>query len=68
MASVCNHEGVTVYGEATVAKFAKKHAASRKPLQRFLAIASAAEWPHFPAVKGSFPGTDYRGKIHSFRN
>jgi mRNA interferase HigB len=48
-----------VFGQAAVAKFAKKHAASRKPLQRFLAVAAAAEWPHFPALKETFPATDY---------
>ncbi len=38
-----------VYGEAAVAKSAKKHPASRKLLQRFLEIAREADWPHFPA-------------------
>ncbi len=47
-----------VYGEAVVTRFAKKYAASRKPLQRFLEIARAAEWPHFPAVKQTFPAAD----------
>jgi mRNA interferase HigB len=37
----------------------EKHAASRKPLSRFLAIAQKATWPHFPAIKQSFPATDY---------
>ena len=50
---------MTVYGEAAVAKLAKKHAASRKPLGRFLAIARQARWPHFPAVRQSFPAADY---------
>jgi mRNA interferase HigB len=50
---------VKVYGEAAIAKFAKKCAASRKPLQRFLEIARAARWPHFPAVKQTFLATDY---------
>jgi mRNA interferase HigB len=50
---------VRVFGEAVVASFAKKHTASRKPLQRFVAIARAAVWPHFPAVKDTFPATDY---------
>jgi len=50
---------VRVYGDAAIANFAKKHAASRKPLQRFLEVARAAEWPHFPAVKQTFPATDY---------
>mgnify|MGYP001596577313 CR=1 FL=1 len=48
-----------VYGEAALAAFAKKYAASRKPLQRFLAIARLAEWPHIPALKQAFPATDY---------
>lgn len=39
--------------------FAKKHPPSRKPLQRFLEIARAAEWPHFPAVKETFSSADY---------
>ena len=50
---------VKVYGEAAIAKFARKHASSRRPLQRFLEIARAAEWPHFPAVKRTFAVTDY---------
>ncbi len=48
-----------VYGEAAVRKFATKHAASRQPLRRFLEVARAAEWPHFPAVKQTLPATDY---------
>lgn len=48
-----------VFGEAVVAGFAKKHPASRKPLQRFVSIARSALWPHFPAVKETFPATDY---------
>ena len=50
---------VTVYGEAAVEEFAKQHAASRKPLARFLAIARAASWKHFPEVTQTFPATDY---------
>jgi mRNA interferase HigB len=50
---------VRVYGEAATAKFAGKHASSRRPLQRFLEIARAAEWPHFPAVKQTFAAADY---------
>jgi len=50
---------VKVYGESAIAKFARKHAASRKPLQRFLEIARAAEWPHFPSVKQTFAATGY---------
>jgi mRNA interferase HigB len=50
---------VKVYGEAAIAKFARKHSTSRKPLQRFLEIARSADWPHFPAVKQTFSATDY---------
>jgi mRNA interferase HigB len=50
---------VKVFGEAVVAGFARKHPGSRKPLQRFVAIARAAVWPHFPAVRESFAATDY---------
>ncbi len=46
-------------GEAVIAKFAKKHPVSRKPLARFLSIANLAVWPHFPAVKASFAAADY---------
>jgi mRNA interferase HigB len=45
-------------GQVTVARFASKHADSRKPLQRFLTVARNANWPHFPAVKQTFPATD----------
>ena len=47
-----------ILGEAVVARFAGKHAHARKPLQRFLAVAREADWPHFPAVKRTFPATD----------
>jgi mRNA interferase HigB len=47
-----------ILGEATVARFAVKHAAARKPLQRFLVIARAAVWPHLAAVKQTFSATD----------
>jgi mRNA interferase HigB len=50
---------VRVLGEAMIARFAKKHSASRKPLLRFLEIAGAADWPHFPALKRSFAAADY---------
>ncbi len=50
---------VKVFGEIAVAKFAAKHASSRKPLQRFLEIVRSSEWPHFPGVKRTFPATDY---------
>ena len=48
-----------MFGEAVVGDFAKRHTASRKPLQRFVTIARAAAWPHFPAIKETFPATDY---------
>ena len=50
---------MTVYGEAVLRKFAKKHNQSRKPLARFLGIARHAEWKHFPDVKAAFPAADY---------
>jgi mRNA interferase HigB len=50
---------VKVLGEAVIAGFATKHPVSRKPLQRFMSIARASIWPHFPAVKETFPTTDY---------
>lgn len=46
-----------VLGETITARFASKHAGARKPLQRFLAVARNADWPHFPAVKMTFPAT-----------
>ena len=42
-----------------ITRFTRKYAASRKPLERFLKIAREAEWPHLPAVKQTFPATDY---------
>ena len=48
-----------VFGETVIAEFARKHPVSRKPLQRFVAIARSAVWPHFPALKETFPATDY---------
>jgi mRNA interferase HigB len=50
---------VKVFGETIIAGFAGKHPVSRKPLQRFVTIARAALWPHFPAVKETFPTADY---------
>jgi mRNA interferase HigB len=47
------------YGEAVLTRFAGRHAAARKPLQRFLEIAREADWPHFPALKQTFPATDF---------
>ncbi len=48
-----------VYGEATIARFSRKHPPSRKPLQRFLAIVKQADWPHFAAVRNTFASADY---------
>ena len=48
-----------VFGEAVIAGFARKHPAARKPSQRFVTIARNALWPHFPAVKATFPAADY---------
>jgi len=53
------HVAVTVFGEAVVAKFTNKHAQSRNPLSRFLTIVRSAAWPHFSAVRQTFPATDY---------
>ena len=53
------HRDVKVFGETIIAGFARKHPASRRPLQRFVTIARAALWPHFPAVKETFPTADY---------
>ena len=39
---------MTVYGEAAITKFSRKHAASRSTLRRLLLIARQAVWPHFP--------------------
>jgi mRNA interferase HigB len=50
---------VTVHGDAAITAFGRKHAQARKPLARFLALALDAEWEHFPAVKETFPATDY---------
>jgi mRNA interferase HigB len=50
---------VTVYGEMAVARFAKKHAASRKPLTRFLSIVRNAGWASLVEVKRTFPSADY---------
>jgi mRNA interferase HigB len=50
---------VRVFGETIIAGFARKHPASRRPLQRFVTIARNALWPHFPAVKEAFSTTDY---------
>jgi mRNA interferase HigB len=52
---------MTIYGQAIAARFAMKHPAARKPLQRFLALAAAAYWEHLAEVKQLLPATD-RGR------
>ena len=47
-----------VFGETVLARFTQKHAASRKPLARFLKIVHNAEWPHFSALKETFSTAD----------
>ena len=49
---------MTIFGEAVVARFAKKRADSRVPLVRFLDLARSAAWEHFPAVKETLPSAD----------
>ena len=51
-----------VYGQAVVAEFARRYAASRKPLARFLAVVSAANWNSFVDVRQSFSSADYAPK------
>ena len=51
--------GVEVIGEAVAARFARRHAAAKKPLQRFLRLAREAEWKHLPDVKQTFRDADY---------
>jgi mRNA interferase HigB len=48
-----------VFGEAVIAGFSRRYPASRKPWQRFASIARSAVWPHFPALRETFPATDY---------
>ena len=47
-----------VLGEAVAARFARRHAAARRPLTRFISIARNADWRHFPAVRTTSPATD----------
>jgi len=44
---------------AEVERFAAAHAGSRRPLQRFVEVALAADWPHFAAVRRTFRSADY---------
>jgi mRNA interferase HigB len=57
---------VTVVGEHKVTKFAKKHAASRRSLARFVELAQAAEWKHFTELKETFPAAGYVSGIVIF--
>jgi mRNA interferase HigB len=50
---------MTVYGESLIRRFAKKHADSRKPIARFLALVHAAQWQHFEDLKQTFASADY---------
>lgn len=50
---------MTVFGEAVLARFARKHPLARKPLSRFLAIVTSAAWLHFPDLKRTFSSADY---------
>jgi mRNA interferase HigB len=50
---------LTVFGEAVLAKFARKHPLARKPLSRFLAIVRSAAWLHFPDLKQTFSSADF---------
>lgn len=47
-----------VFGEQLLARFARKHADSRKSLARFLVLAENAIWSHAEALKGTFPSAD----------
>ncbi len=49
---------MTVFGETVVTRFARNYADSRTSLVRFLAVARAANWEHFPALKETFPSAD----------
>jgi len=49
---------VTIFGETILTRFAKNHAESRAPLARFLTLARAASWEHFPALKETLPTAD----------
>lgn len=50
---------MTVLNEAALTGFAKKYSASRGPLARFVALVRNAAWPHFAALRQSFPSADY---------
>jgi mRNA interferase HigB len=48
-----------MFGEAVLARFARKHPLARKPLSRFLAIVRSAVWLYFPDLKRTFSSADY---------
>lgn len=48
-----------IFGEAKVAKFSRRHSASRKSLERFLKIARGSEWRHLMDIRQSLQATDY---------
>ena len=50
---------MTVYGEAFMIDFAKKHAAARKPIARFLTLVKEAQWQNSEKLKQTFPSADY---------
>ena len=50
---------MTVFGEAVLARFARKHPLARKPLGRVLAVVTSASWFHFPDLKRTFSSADY---------
>jgi mRNA interferase HigB len=50
---------MTVYGETFLVEFAKKHAAARKPIARFLTLIKGAAWQNSEELKQTFPSADY---------
>ena len=57
---------MTVVGEHNIARFAKKYAASRRPLARFVELVQAADWKHFTELKETFPAADYASGVVIF--
>jgi mRNA interferase HigB len=49
---------VKIFGETVLSRFAKRHADSRTPLVRFLAVARNANWEHIPALKETLGSAD----------
>lgn len=52
-----------VLGKELLRDFAKRHAAARKPIQRFVEIVESAQWKHLPDVKRTFSATDLQRLI-----